>query len=69
LKENVTGEIVAVADAHAVYPNDYISTLSLSLEEGGADNAGAGRIVESRSIGALSKAINFALTVPFSLFQ
>ena len=69
LKENVTGDIVAVADAHSVYPRDYISTLSLAIEQGGADNSGGGRVFESRSGGALSKAINFALTLPFSLFR
>ena len=69
LTKNVTGEIVAIVDAHSVYPRDYISTLSLAIEQGAADNAGGGRVFESRSGGALSRTINFALTLPFIPFR
>lgn len=69
LLENVTGDVVAIADAHSIYQKDYVSGLVLGLEKTDTDNIGGERIVNPRSNGILSKAITFALTMPFSLFK
>lgn len=67
LKKNVTGDYVAVVDAHSLYPENYISGLTKHLDQ--ADNVGGGRLFKPRSQGLLSKAITLALTLPFSIFK
>jgi cellulose synthase/poly-beta-1,6-N-acetylglucosamine synthase-like glycosyltransferase len=69
IKENVTGEIVAIADAHSIYPKDYVGALVLGLETNATDNIGGGRVFKPRSNGFLSKALSFAQIIPFSLFK
>lgn len=69
LLENATGDFVAIADAHSVYPKDYISKCAVELEVGQVDNVGGGRVFKPRSFGCISKAITLALTLPFSLFK
>ena len=61
------GDCIVVADAHCVYPRDYISRSVLELAAYNADNVGGGRIFHPRTKGFLAKAITFALTEPFGL--
>ena len=63
------GDYVAIADAHSLYPENYISGLTQKLDAEQVDNVGAGRVVKPRDNGFLSKAITLALTMPFSIFK
>ena len=66
VKEAV-GDYIAIADAHSLYPRDYISRSVLELAAYNAANVGGGRIFHPRTKGLLAKAITFALTEPFGL--
>jgi glycosyltransferase involved in cell wall biosynthesis len=59
------GDCIAIVDAHSWYPKDYLARCVSFLHLGYADNVGGGRIFHIRSKGWLSKAISFALTLPF----
>ena len=63
--KRATGDYIAIADAHSLYPRSYIRELAETLNQGKADNVGGGRIFHPRTKGLLAKAITFALTEPF----
>jgi len=65
--KRATGNPIAVADAHSLYPRDYISRSVLALAASDADNVGGGLVIYPRTKGLLAKAITFALTKPFGL--
>ena len=64
---NLKSDYVAIADAHSTYPNDYIRKCVSWMDV--ADNVGGKMVFTPRSKGFLSKAMTFALTVPFSIFK
>jgi len=61
------GDYIAIADAHSIYPRNYISRLLLELAAYNADNVGGGWVVFPRTKGVLSKAITFTITTPFGI--
>ena len=65
--KHVVGDYIAIADAHSIYPREYISRSVRELDNSNADNVGGGWIVHPRTKGLLAKSITFALTTPFGI--
>jgi glycosyltransferase involved in cell wall biosynthesis len=62
-----TGEIIIRMDAHAVYPNDYISKLVDGLAEYKCENVGGVWITKPGSDSLKAKAIALATSHPFGI--
>ena len=65
--KKAAGDYIAVADAHSLYPSDYISRSVSELDMSNADNVGGGWIVHPRTQGLLAKSITFVITTPFGI--
>lgn len=65
--ENSTGEILIRLDAHAIYPNDYISKLVYYLNKLNADNVGGAVITIPSNPTKTAKSIAIALSSPFGV--
>ena len=65
--KNAKGDIIIRMDAHAEYPDDYISKIVYWLEKSGADNVGGIWITRPGSNTLIAKSIALALSSPFGV--
>lgn len=61
------GLVIMRMDAHALYPSDYISTLTAWLEKSGADNVGCALVTLPGAGTAVARAIAIGLSHPFGI--
>lgn len=62
-----SGEVIVRMDAHATYPDDYISRLVEAMEETGAENVGTLVLTEAAEDTAMARAIALGLSHPLGV--